>query len=222
VAFTFLFRDLHTLELAVKYAVPSFLGRRRAWVWDAGCATGQEVYSLAILLAEKMNHFGSRNLRIEATDIDETGQFESIVREACYTCAEVERIPADLRQKYFEAAGDNRMRVAEAICERVHFRRHDLLSLEPIGEGFSLIVCKNVLLHFSQQQRVEVIRMFHRALEPGGYLVMEQTQKLAPETENLFQQVVPDAQLFTKILEIQTAPHAHEPAGKTKEELFQC
>jgi chemotaxis protein methyltransferase CheR len=221
-AFTFLFRDLHTLELAVQHAVPSFLGRRRARVWDAGCATGQEVYSLAILLAEKMTPFGLRNLRIEASDIDETGQFGGIVREASYSNAEVERIPCELRQKYFEPAGEERKRVTEAVRELVHFRQHDLLSLEPIGEGFSLIVCKNVLLHFSQQQRVEVIRMFHRALEPGGYLVMEQTQKLPPEMEILFQQAVPDAQLFAKSSEIHTAQHACVKAEKKEEEPLQC
>jgi chemotaxis protein methyltransferase CheR len=221
-AFTFLFRDLHTLELAVQHVVPCFLGRRRASVWDAGCATGPEAHTLAILLSEKMSLFGLRNLRIEATDLDETRQFEGIVREASYPNSEVERIPAHLREKYFEAAGADRMRVTESIRDLVHFRQHDLLSLEPIGEGFSLIVCKNVLLHFTPRQRVEVIRMFHRALDSGGYLVMEQTQKLAPGTEELFQQVVPDAQLFTKISVSDSTPRAPGPAGKTKEEIAQC
>ena len=61
---------------------------------------------------------------------------------------------------------------------KIAFWQHDLLSLVPVREGLSLIVCKNVLLHFDESQRIEVLRMFHRALQPGGTLVMEHTQKL--------------------------------------------
>jgi len=203
-AFTFFFRDLHTLELAVDRALPAILGRSRPRVWDAGCATGQEPYSLAVLFSERLGHFAFRNLSIEATDLDETGKFEEIVRQGCYPRAELERIPADLREKYFEHVEYDRMRVCTALRDRIRFRRHNLLSLEPIGEGFSLIVCKNVLLHFSAEQRIEVIRMFHHALDPGGFLVMEQTQKLPGDAEVLFSQVVTDAQLFAKRRESST------------------
>ena len=74
-AFTFFFRDSHSLELAVDHVTPTLAGRARSRIWDAGCATGQEVYTLAILLAERMGTFGFRNIRIDATDIDETDQF---------------------------------------------------------------------------------------------------------------------------------------------------
>lgn len=198
-AFTFFFRDLHTLELAVERVVPLLSGRAKARVWDAGCATGQEVYSLAILLAERMSPFGFRNLRIEASDIDETDCFGPVVQEASYASAELQRIPSALRDKYFENTGDGKARVAASTRARVNYRKHNLLSLEPVGEGFPLIVCKNVLLHFQPQQRVDVLRMFHHALEPGGYLAMEQTQSLPPDAAPLFQKVVPDAQLFTRV-----------------------
>jgi chemotaxis protein methyltransferase CheR len=60
-------------------------------------------------------------------------------------------------------------------------------------------MCKNVLLHFSPQQRVDVIRMFHGALAPGGFFASEQTQKLPHELAGMFEQVTPDAQLFRKL-----------------------
>jgi chemotaxis protein methyltransferase CheR len=198
-AFTFFFRDQQTLELAVAHTLPLIVGRSRGRVWDAGCASGQEPYSLAILFAEKIGPFGFRNLRIDATDLDESGHFEELISQGCYSLAELERIPAELRQKYFELYDGGCMRVAGFVRERIRFRRHNLLSLEPIGEGFALIVCKNVLLHFNQQQRVDVLRMFHRALEPNGCLVMEQTQKLPPGMELLFTQLEPSAQLFARI-----------------------
>ncbi len=198
-AFTFFFRDTQTLELAVQHALPRFAGRAKVRIWDAGCATGPEVYSLAILFAEKMTHFGFRNVRIDATDIDENDCFGPIVREASYPASELERVPASIREKYFEDLGNGRLGVVPSVRERVTFRKHDLLTLEPIGGGYSLIVCKNVLLHFTPEQREQVIRMFCHALEPGGLLVMEQTQKLPPATELLFEQAVSDAQLFTKL-----------------------
>jgi chemotaxis protein methyltransferase CheR len=198
-AFTFFFRDLQVLELAVEHVLPQISGRSRPKLWDAGCAMGPEVYTLAIVLAERMGRFAFRNLRIEATDLDETGQFEPIVRDGEYAAEELQRMPDGVLEEYFEAAAPNRYRVVDRVRSSVRFQRHDLLTLRQIDVGFSLVVCKNVLLHFSHEQRVEVIRMFHRALEPGGYFVTEHTQKLPAEVSGLFEQVEPHAQLFRRL-----------------------
>ena len=87
---------------------------------------------------------------------------------------------------------------------RLTFQKHDLLTFSPIGDSFSLIMCKNVLLHFQPAERVKVIQMFHQALLPGGFFVTEQTQTLPDELAPLFERVVSDGQLFRK------APAAHE------------
>lgn len=198
-AFTFFFRDQHVLELVVEHVVPSFAGRSFIRVWDAGCATGQEPYTLAILLAENMGYFAFKNVRIYATDIDEGGNFGQIIAAGVYQQEELARVPPGLVRKYFEPASvPGYFRVIEPLRSRVVFQRHDLLSLEPIGEDFSLVVCKNVLLHFRPNEQVEVIRMFHRALGKGGYFVTEQTQKLPEELTPLFERVVSDGQLFRK------------------------
>ena len=85
--------------------------------------------------------------------------------------------------------------MVERVRSRLRFHRHDLLTLKPVGEGYNLIVCKNVLLHFQPAERVEVFRMFHNALAPGGLLATEQTQKLPAEVSHLFHQVVSDGQV---------------------------
>jgi chemotaxis protein methyltransferase CheR len=87
----------------------------------------------------------------------------------------------------------------EKIRASISVHHHDLLTLKPIRDDFSLIVCKNVLLHFQPRERIEVYRMFHKALEPDGFLVNEHTQKLPAEISGLFEQVVPDGQLFRKV-----------------------
>jgi chemotaxis protein methyltransferase CheR len=199
-AFTYFFRDSHTLDLTVRHMAPEVMGRSKIRVWDAGCAMGPEPYTLAILCAEKLGKFAFKNLYIHATDIDESNIFGEIIASGNYPAQEVKRMPREFFQKYFRPGGKpGYFRIIEEIKQRVFFQRHNLLSLEPVGNGFSLVLCKNVLLHFQPRERVEVMRMFHQALAPGGFLATEQTQKLPGEVAHLFQQVVSAAQLFRKV-----------------------
>ncbi|MDR3554547.1 MAG: CheR family methyltransferase [Syntrophobacteraceae bacterium] len=199
-AFTYFLRDMQTLARIVEHVVPYTSGRSRVRVWDAGCATGQEPYSLAMLFAENMGSFGFKNLRIEATDLDDCSLFGDIIRTGIYREEEVKRMPGELLGKYFKPnESPGCFRISELLRSRVEYRRHDLLTLKSIGEGFSLILCKNVLLHFEQAERIEVIRMFHSSLAPGGFFATEQTQKMPGELAPLFEQVASDAQLFRRL-----------------------
>ena len=199
-AFTFFMRDQPTLEHAADHMIPYASGRSRIKVWDAGSALGQETYTIAMILAEKMNPFGFKNLRIDATDYDSANNFGEMVTTAVYPYEELQRTPAHLFEKYFEPAEKpGHHRVVESLRSRVCFQYHDLLSYKPAGADYCLVVCKNVMLHFQYPERVEVYRMFHGALAPGGYLATENTQKMPQEVAHLFQQVVPDAQLYKKI-----------------------
>jgi chemotaxis protein methyltransferase CheR len=197
-AFTFFFRDQDTLARAVEHIVPLACGRSRTWVWNAGCAMGQEPYTLAILMAESLGYFAFRNLQILATDYDEP--LLKTLQDGIYPEVELQRIPRDLFEKYFEPTGNKgHYRVIEMIRNSVTASHHDLLSFKPIRDGFSLVICKNVLLHFQYRERIEVYRMFHRAMGTGALLATEHTQKLPPEVSDLFEQVVQDGQLFRKI-----------------------
>ena len=199
-AFTFFMRDQPTLEHAADHMIPYASGRSRIKIWDAGCALGQETYTIAMIFAEKMNPFGFKNLRIEATDHDSANNFGDFVTAAVYPDDELQRTPSELLGKYFEPADkQGHSRVKSILRDRVFFQYHDLLSLRPVGQDYCLVVCKNVLLHFQYPQRVEVFKMFHQALAPGGYLANENTQKLPSEVANLFTQVVPGSQLYKKV-----------------------
>ena len=199
-AFTYFFRDRQTLDLIARHALPDLKRRRYIDVWDAGCAMGPEPYSIAIVLRENMGPFLFRNVRIFATDIDESNRFGAIIARGVYAEEQVKRIPPELFGKYFSPnGGGGYFQISDEIRKAVIFQRHDLLSLEPIREEFGLIVCKNVLLHFAPEERVDVIKMFHRALSQGGYFVTEQTQKMPPEAAHLFRQVTNAGQLFQKL-----------------------
>jgi chemotaxis protein methyltransferase CheR len=197
-AFTFFFRDSQTLELAIEDALPSLRGRAFIHVWDAGCAHGPEPYTLAILLRERMSDYVFRNVRIHATDID--ASFAGQVTAGVFADHEVQRVPPDIFQKYFRpAATPGFVEIVPELRAKIVFSHRDLLSLSPVREGLSLIVCKNVLLHFDEPQRINVLRMFHQALQPSGTLVMEHTQKLPDLLSPFFRQVAPHAQVYHKV-----------------------
>ncbi len=199
-AFTFFMRDLPILEHAVDHMIVHASGRSKIRVWDAGSALGQETYTLAMVLAERMNPYAFKNLIIDATDHDQANGFGDHVVNAIYPDDELRRTPVDLLQKYFSVADKpGNMQVNDHLRNRVRFSYHDLLTLKPVSHDYCLVVCKNVLLHFQPAQRVEVIKMFHQSLAPGGFLACENTQKMPTELKNKFEQVIPNAQLYRKI-----------------------
>ncbi len=198
-AFTFFFRDRQGLEAVRDLVVPSLRGRRFIRIWDAGCASGQEPYSLAIALREGMGPMIFRNVRIHATDIDHSNTFGDRIRTGRFTHEEVGRIPGSLLRRYFVPEDPSgAVRVKGELRNRVQFQKHDLLSLEPPRLDFDVIVCKNVLLHFRVEERVAVVRMFHEALAPGGFLLLEQTQPVPPPLANRFARLADHVQLYRK------------------------
>ena len=197
-AFTFFFRDRHTLDLIGRHVAPHFRGKHYVHIWDAGCANGAEPYSLAMILREQLSEFAFRNVRIWATDVDP--QFGAIVGLGRYRQDEVRRSPAPFRERYFGPSEERGyVEVAEALRRAVRFQQHDLRSLRPIRDGLALIVCKNVLLHLRGEQVVEVVRMFRHALGLGGFLAIERTQALPIEASTWFRQVTPEGQLFQRV-----------------------
>jgi chemotaxis protein methyltransferase CheR len=199
-AFTFFFRDQQVLERVVEHILPSLSGRSHPRIWDAGVAMGQEPYTLSIMFAERMGHFAFKNLRIDATDVESSGQFARMIEAAEYPKEELERLPEGILAKYFEPGGKPaHFRVVDSVRRPVAYQQHDLLSFREIGQGYSLVLCKNVLLHFQLAERIQVLRMFHRALAPGGLFATEQTQEMPPELAALFQRVIPDGQLFRRV-----------------------
>ena len=205
-AFTFFFRDQQILERVVEHCLPVIAGRNHPRIWDAGVAMGQEPYTVSMLFAERMGHFAFNNLRIEATDVESTGQFAAAIESAVYPREELSRLPEGIFEKYFEPSDKpGHFRVIEKIRRRVAFQRHDLLSFQEIGHGYSLVLCKNVLLHFDPKERIEVLKMFHRALAPGGFIATEQTQEMPLELGTWFERMIPDGQLFRKLESVQLA-----------------
>ncbi|MBW1959194.1 MAG: methyltransferase domain-containing protein [Deltaproteobacteria bacterium] len=199
-AFTFFFRDLPTLHAIRDYVIPELKNNKYINVWDAGCAMGPEPYSLAIIFKESLGYYQFKRLKIYATDLDEESHdFGKIIAKGIYPEETVKRIPKDIFKKYFSSNNKpGYFKISDEIMQRVSFQKHDLRSLTPVRDNFGLIVCKNVLLHFPEDERIKVIKMFYKALSPEGFFATEQTQKMPKESAHLFKHIKQNIQLFQK------------------------
>ena len=199
-AFTFFFRDVQSLETIRDHVIPSMRDKHHIRIWDAGCAKGAEPYTLAILLRENMGPMIFRNLSIHATDIDTMDQFCTFIKDGVYPAEDIKRIPEAVFDKYFSPAEKpDHFVISAELRNRMSFEKHDLLTLKPVRTDFNVVVCKNVLLHFKQEERIEVIKMFYDSLADGGYFVTEHTQKLPVECNKMFEQVLSNVQLYRKL-----------------------
>jgi len=197
---TYFFRDLQTIEMVCEHVLPEVKSHRFINIWSAGCASGPEPYTLALLIREKLGEINYQNVKIFATDFDPTDELGAVVRSGSYPEDELARVPRDICEKYFTADLERpgNYVISEEIRRSVEFQKHNLLTLNPLRNNFNLIMCKNVLLHFNKNERIEVIKMFYDALASGGYLITEQTQKMPQEVAGLFEQVTSNTQLFRK------------------------
>jgi chemotaxis protein methyltransferase CheR len=137
-------------------------------IWSAACSTGEEPYTIAMLMEEHVR----RPYRILATDIDKRVLYLAQLGE--YKAHQVKSVPQDYLDKYFEHV-DQTWYISPALKERVQFRRHNLLA-DPYPDSLDLIVCRNVLIYFTDEAKQRVIDGFARALKPGGLLFVGSTE----------------------------------------------
>ena len=196
-AFTYFWRDLHTLKKVSGMVSDLLKSNGEVTIWDAGCAMGPEPYTLIMLLADQLSESDYKKIKLIASDYNV--DFEKVVKEAEYNSEDVSRVPDKYLKKYFYINPETGLyKVKSIIRDKLHFYHHDLLTLKPILKNLDVILCKNVLLHFQQAQRIEVLKMFHSSLKHNGYLATEQTQKIPNGAADLFEQVASDTQLHRK------------------------
>lgn len=152
--------------------VPMLLQHRHDLrIWSAGCSTGAEPYSIAMLLAE----LGVHRYELFATDLDEVVLAAAKAGE--YTAREVEGVDALRRQRFFSALPDGRFQVRPELQRQITFRRHNLLS-DPFPRDLDLIVCRNVIIYFTDQVKDGLYRQFYESLRPGGVLFVGGTESI--------------------------------------------
>jgi two-component system CheB/CheR fusion protein len=173
------FRDLPAWEYLTSNVLPDMLGPSGAThpirVWSAGCASGEEAYTIAMLLAESLglDQFRER-VKIYATDVDEEALNEA--RLASYDERSTKEVPPELLSKYFEQQ-NGRFVFNKELRRSVIFGRHDLIQHAPISR-VNLLICRNCMMYFNAETQARVLSRFQFALVPGGMLFLGRAESL--------------------------------------------
>lgn len=176
---TSFFRDEDVWSYLETTAMPQILASRGAnetfRVWTAGCASGQEAYSMAMLLGELMGDEAVRDrVKIYATDADEEALAEA--RAAVYAATEIQGLPPPLLDKYFDRDG------ARYVFKRdfrgsVIFGRHDLVLDAPISH-IDFLLCRNTLMYFNSEAQSRILARFSFSLNPGAHVLLGRAEML--------------------------------------------
>jgi len=196
ISVTNFFRDREAFAALENRVIPLLFERKRGGdqvrVWSAGCATGEEAYSLAILLAEhSASLIDGPGVQIFATDLDDAALAHA--REGVYTGAEVADISPERLQRFFQQ-GSHGHRVRRELREMILFARHNVLRDPPFSH-LDLIACRNLLIYLNKPAQDRLIETFHFSLRPGGFLFMG-TSESADGHLDLFRQLDKSSHVF--------------------------
>ncbi|MBH8574035.1 PAS domain S-box protein [Nostocaceae cyanobacterium CENA369] len=192
-------RDAFAWEYLAEQVLPNIIRRKNSSdqirIWSAGCASGEEAYTLAMLMTELLGaeEFRQR-VKIYATDVDEEALNQA--RQATYSAKDIQAIPAELQEKYFKLTGKN-YTFRQDLRRSVIFGRHDLLQDAPISR-LDLLVCRNTLMYFNSETQGRILARFHFALNDTGYLFLGKAEMLLMHT-NLFTPIDLKNRIFTKV-----------------------
>jgi len=196
---TSFFRDPPAWEYLSAEVLPRLTAEKPAGepirVWSAGCASGEEAYTLAMVVAEALGPKAVRErVKIYATDVDEEALDQA--RQARYTPKQVEGVPPELLERYFDRNGDGLV-FSKELRRSVIFGRHDLLQDAPISR-IDLLVCRNTLMYLNSETQAHVLARFSFALREGGYLMLGKAEMLLAHSD-LFTAVDLKRRMFQKV-----------------------
>ena len=171
---TYFFRDRAPFDLLARHALAQLAQRRQSTrkirIWSAGCSTGQEVYSIAMLFAENPAQWRGWSIDILGTDV--SLHVVDRARAGSYTQFEVQRgLGINQMIRWFEEAGDG-WRAVEALRSHVRFQVHNLLEPPPHPGAFDVVLCRNVLLYLTTEKRTLAFDRIASAIAPDGWLML--------------------------------------------------
>jgi two-component system CheB/CheR fusion protein len=196
---TSFFRDPSAWELLAKQVVPQIIEAKKnasaIRVWSAGCATGQEAYTVAMVFAQALGlEAFARKVKIYATDMDDDALAQA--RQATYTQKELAGVPPDVMATFFERSGSKYTFLKEAR-RSVIFGRHNLLHDAPISR-IDLLLCRNTLMYFNSDAQARILSSIHFALSESGVLFLGKAEMLLTNS-TLFAPLDLKRRMFTKV-----------------------
>jgi two-component system CheB/CheR fusion protein len=218
---TAFFRDADAWAALIDSVLPDLLAKHDGVfrVWSAGCASGEETYTLAIALAEVLGVEAFRErVKIYATDVDEESLAHA--RQATYTERDLQAVPPEYVERYFEPSA-GRFTFRKDLRRSVIFGRNDLVQDAPISR-IDLLVCRNALMYFNAETQTRILTRFHFALAPEGVLFLGKAEMLLSHG-GLFTPIDLKRRMFRKVarmVAIGGLSFAESPQPPARTELY--
>ena len=195
---TYFYRESAHFEYFRDQALPEVVSRlkksgsRDLRVWCAGCSSGEEAYTLLMLIQEVLgSEYRDWDAGLLATDISD--RILATARTGVYPLERIEPLPDPLKRKYFTRHGHDQVQVVETVRREAVFRRFNLMNTQlPFRKPFHIIFCRNVMIYFDRQTRDALVRRFHAVTEPGGYLFIGHSETLGRD-QPLYDYLIPAA-----------------------------
>ena len=199
------FRNPDTFRILEQKTLPDLCRRARAagrtelTIWSAGCASGEEPYSLALLVDDLA--VKDLNIRILATDI--SAPVLDKARSGCFEAARLKEVPSAVLEKYFHAENGH-YRLIEQICDKVEFVRHNIMTANDYPAA-DLILCRNLLIYFTRPEQERILSRFAAALPEYGALVLGRSETMTGSVRCYYQSEFPVERVYRRTVEPVTA-----------------
>ncbi len=182
---TYFFRDKPTFDQLPEDVLPTLAARRAGTrhlsIWSAGCSTGQEVYSLAMLFADQMERWGGWTIDILGTDV--SCRAINAARSGLYSQFEVQRgLGVAQMLRHFDETTRG-WQIREPTRRHTRFQQHNILGPHPGRQAFDLILCRNVLLYFDRETRTQAFARLEAAVARDGFLMLGAGETVVGQTD---------------------------------------
>ncbi len=185
------FRDKDAYKVIREKVMPAIVaekvstGRRSIRIWSAACACGEEVYSISMILHDVLGkEYDKFTIRLYATDIDDACMKRA--QEGLYDPVSLKNVDKAYMERFTTTTPAGKIAVNDSVKRNVTFRHYDLINGGAFGNYYDLILCRNVMIYFSEPQKKKLIAHFYEALNPGGYLVIGKTETLTTDMKSSF------------------------------------
>ncbi len=190
-------RDPEVFDLIKREIIPEIRRRKqKIRIWSAGCATGEEPYTLALMVHEARILYPDVQVTIFASDIDKEALKKA--EAGLYQRKALENLSESQVRRHFDEQQDGTFRVKPHLRDFIKFSWHDLMSGTAVTQHLDIILCRNVTIYFTEKQKDELARIFAPALSQGGYYVMGKTEYMGRDVEQFYDPYNPIQKIYRK------------------------
>jgi len=179
--YTYFYREHKHFEYMKNIVLPSLVKKealsKDMRIWSAGCATGEEPYTLQMIIKDVLREsYASWNTDILATDISTNALAKA--REGVYPNEAIDKMPPEWKNKYFQRLDEDNSIIKNEIKSRIIFKRFNLMDPFPFKRRLHVIFCRNVMIYFDAETKNKLVDKFYEMMEPGGYLFIGHAESI--------------------------------------------